>query len=95
VDLTPDQARAPQPIIARYLRLLGKLCRRLDALRMTPNDPMRIAAQRAYNGMHSLSVQLHYAQCEIGVAKGMGTCVSGFGISTQSSRCPEQCRGEA
>jgi len=62
MQFTADQARALQPIVARYLRFLGKLCRRLDALSVDPTDPIYVASHNAFNGVHDLSVRLHYAE---------------------------------
>jgi hypothetical protein len=43
----------------------------MDKLPIDHNDPMRLAAYKSLDAIHGLSVKLHYATCESGVAKDM------------------------
>jgi len=69
MQLTREQAEKLQPIIARQLQFLGKLCKRLDALRVDPTCEVYRATHAAFNGVHQLSVELHYQTCEHGVGR--------------------------
>ena len=66
-QLNEQQARALQPIVGRHLRFYGKLCNRLDKLGIS--GELRTAIYDVHNEVHKLSVKLHYATCESGVAK--------------------------
>jgi hypothetical protein len=67
VDVTPDQAQKLQPIIARYLRFLNRLCERMDKLGVSPADPVKLSALKARDALQELHISCHYATCKIGV----------------------------
>jgi len=51
------------------LRWLNRLCERLQAHRVPPDDPLMRAATQAYNAMHALRVHSMYAAIEHGVCE--------------------------
>jgi hypothetical protein len=68
-DLTPAQLTKLKRIVGRNLRFYNRLVERMDLMHFEVNDPLRLAALRARDGTHHLSVELHYASCESGVGR--------------------------
>jgi hypothetical protein len=68
-DLTPQQLDKLKRIIGRNLRFYTRLVERIDAMHFEVDDPLRLAALRAREGTHWLSVELHYASCQSGVGR--------------------------
>lgn len=60
-DLSPKQLQRLRQGVGPRLRYIGKRCERMDRVGFVPNDPLRVAAQQAYDGMHALNVALIYA----------------------------------
>jgi hypothetical protein len=60
-DLRKDQVERLKASLGRQLRYLHKLRRRMDKRGWDPACPVYRAAQQAFNAMHTLNVQLHYA----------------------------------
>jgi hypothetical protein len=69
VDITPEQAEKLQPIIARYLRFLNRLCQRMDRLSVPPSNDVKMAALKARDATQELHVSCHYATCTSGVGR--------------------------
>jgi hypothetical protein len=68
-DLKPEQIRQLQRIVNRQQRFLNRLCQRLDRLSFEPTDPLYVAAHKALQGVHALSVITHYAVTRRGESK--------------------------
>ncbi len=75
-NITREQAAAMGRVIGRHLHYLNKLVKRLDRVGFSPTDPLYLAAHRAFDGVHGLSVNLHYLSCPPGTA---GDCTRGAG----------------
>jgi len=71
-DLQPEQALKLRETVARQLRFVSRLCRRLDVLGFPPSDPLWRAACRARDGLHELHVAAHYAAVKKGVGRRAG-----------------------
>ena len=68
-ELTTAQASRLRVMVARELRLMGRLCERMRMLGFPPGDPLYRAATRAHNALQELHVQAHYCGCTSGVGK--------------------------
>ena len=68
-DLNPEQATRLTAIVARQLRFLNRLCRRMDLLGFPLSDPLWQAAIRARHSLQDLHVAAHYAGCRHGVGR--------------------------
>lgn len=51
------------------MRWMKRICDRMDKLGISPTDDIYVAAQNAYNALHSLGVRSHYRSCESGVGE--------------------------
>ena len=65
-DLTREQVEAVLEHVRRQLRYAGRLRDRMNRRGFPPNDPLYVAATMAFNGLHALSVELHYLACSPG-----------------------------
>ena len=64
--LTAEQVLAMAKVVRRQLRYWGGLRRRMDEVAFTPTDPLYVTAQRAYEAVYAMSVELHYLRCARG-----------------------------
>jgi hypothetical protein len=69
MEITPAQADALKCRLVTHLRFLNRLCDRLNALSVPPDDPLVLAAHRARESMQDLHVACHYHSCTHGVGK--------------------------
>lgn len=73
-DLTREQLEATEAVVLRMLRWHGRLRDRMDKLGFPPDDQLRAAVERAWEGVYSLRVAVHYAKMPgvVGERKGEG-----------------------
>lgn len=62
--LTSQQLERIQAVVNWTLHYLNKLKKRMDARKFPLYDQLRLPVDKAYNGLHSLSVTLHYLVCD-------------------------------
>jgi hypothetical protein len=62
-DLTRDQARALKNKLQPMLGYLNRLKKRMQRRGFPPDDRLLIAACRAEEALHALSVEVHYVAC--------------------------------
>jgi hypothetical protein len=70
LSLTTAQASKLMEQVGHRLRYVGRLRRRMELMGFPPDDPMYLAATRAFNALQELHILGHYASCTSGVAKG-------------------------
>jgi len=68
-DLTPEQVRALQAVVGRYLRFLGLLRGRMDLRGFASVDSVYRLVKEAHDATHALSVELHYLAVGSGVGR--------------------------
>jgi hypothetical protein len=66
-DLNDVQIAKLQEQTGRSLRWINHLIARMDRRGWKVDDPARLAALRAQDGLHALNVHLHYASVKSGV----------------------------
>ena len=71
-ELTPEQAHALAERVAPALGFLVRLTNRMQQRGWRADDPAYVAAWRARDALHELSVRLHYARQQDGSSKGGG-----------------------
>jgi hypothetical protein len=69
-DITREQAAQMSERVGEALGYLARLRQRIDQRHFPSNDKFRLLVERAYDGVHSLSVELHYLSCSGGMCRG-------------------------
>jgi hypothetical protein len=46
------------------LRYLGRMIRRMERTGFPEDDPLYVAALKAYNELHAVQIRLHYLGCD-------------------------------
>ena len=65
--ITHEQAGELNEHLRPMLAYLGRVRNRLQAVGYLPDDPLYRRVNDAYNGMHALTVEVHYLSCKGGV----------------------------
>jgi hypothetical protein len=65
-DLTVSQARELYAALFPHVNYLLRLTRRLEELRFPADDPLRLAANRAYDAAWKLSQEAHHLAVRMG-----------------------------
>lgn len=68
-QIKPEHALVVQRAVGRHLAYAARLRRRLELLRLPPDDTLVVAVTRAYHALHELHVRLHYLGCRHGVGE--------------------------
>jgi hypothetical protein len=72
------------------LRFLYRCCRRLEKLGFTYESPVYKAVDKAYDGLHSLHIELHYIACGTGVWKSSEEQTGSTGPTDQAPTEPSR-----
>jgi hypothetical protein len=67
--INPEQAARMRDSVARSLRYLGKVRRRMEVLGFPPGDSLYQSVSRSHDVLQELHVRCHYCACTTGVAK--------------------------
>jgi hypothetical protein len=65
-DLAAAQARELHAALFPHLNYLLRLTRRLEELRFSADDPLRVAAQNAYDASWRLAQEAHHLAVRMG-----------------------------
>jgi len=65
-SLTREQVEKLIEVIGRQLNYLGRLRKRMEAMRFPHNDPIYLDVSAAWDATQRLSVRLHYLSCRPG-----------------------------
>jgi hypothetical protein len=66
--LTTEQAKRIVDAIGPALGYCYRLACRMQRMGWRPDDPMYVAAWKAYDALHTLHMHAHYASCQPGTA---------------------------
>jgi hypothetical protein len=67
--LTTEQAGQMHKSLFRLANYLSRVVKRMERTGFPPNDPLFKSARRAYDGVCSFCMDLHYLSCKSGVGK--------------------------
>jgi hypothetical protein len=65
-DVTKAQAKVISAALYKRLNYLGRLRKRMDQLRFSPDDELYKLVAAVWDKLHRLSVHVHYMACGIG-----------------------------
>lgn len=68
-ELTTEQARQMHKSLFRLANYLIRVVKRMERTGFPPNDPLFKSARRAYDGVCTFCMDLHYHSCKSGVGR--------------------------